>query len=144
MQNESLAIVLVNREVRLVRCTYDGFDKNGTPLGSPGLFKTLETDLKKGDLVIVPTGTRVGFTVVGVSELDVRPDFESNERAEWIVGKLDVSPYQQMLGKERKFIDAVHEADRRAREDKLREQLLGNMSEDVRKAIPVLDLKPEG
>lgn len=136
--NRTLAVFLLGTPgLRAVRVTYEGFDENKKPVGSLTLFKTFEKDLAVGDLVIVPTGTRVGFTAVQVAELDVEPDYESTKEVGWIVGKFDASGYASIIQREQQIIDAVKAADKRARQDELRKRLLGNVDPDT---LPVLEL----
>jgi len=71
--NLSAAVMLVNKAVRPLKVEYDPdtyknntFNKN---------FKTIDATLKKGDLVVVETHTRHGFTIGKVTEIDFAVDF---------------------------------------------------------------------
>lgn len=146
--NKSLAVLLVNDAVKLVRCSYYGLDKDNRALdqhGSPGgattMFKTMIPDLKVGDLAIVPTSTRVGYTVVQVHEVNVTPDFEKQGDVDWIVGRPDVGQHKVIVEKEREFLTVWAEADRKRRQEEIRKDFLAILPEEQRKALPVLDLK---
>lgn len=138
--NKSLAVFLLETPgLRAVNVTYEGFDPSTKkPLGNLTMFKTFERDLTVGDLVIVPTGTRVGFTCVQIAELDPEIDFESSKEVGWIVGLFDISRHATILAQEQKIIDAVKAADKKARQDELKKRMLGNVDP---KDLPVVDLK---
>jgi hypothetical protein len=140
VDNKSLAVFLLDTPgLRAVRVTYEGLDPSTRkPLGNLTMFKTFEPDLKVGDLVIVPTNTRVGFTAVQVAELDVEVDFESPKEVGWIVGKFDASGYASIVAKEADIIERVKAADKKARQDELKKRLLGNVDPA---SLPVIDLK---
>lgn len=140
--NNSLAVFLINPSVRAVMCSYEGIDpKSKAPRDTPKMFKTLDPDLKVEDLVIVPTDTRVGFTVVQVAKVDVEVDYESTETVKWIVGSIDPSQYHSILSREGEFIEAVKAADKKRRQDELKKALLANLPEDEIKALPAIDMK---
>ena len=137
--NRSLAVFLLDvKGLRAVNVTYEGFDPHTKkPVGNLTLFKTMIADLAVGDLVLVPTGTRVGFTAVQVAELDVEPDLESTKEVGWIVAKLDISAYAGLIAKEKQLISAINDADKRARQEELKKRLLGNVDPST---LPVIDL----
>ncbi len=124
--NLSSAIMLVNEGIRPVKIEYDpDIFKNNNP---NKLFKTLDTALKVGDLVIIPTNTRHKFTIGKVEEIDFPVDFNSPEQWGWIGGKFDKETYDQML----KIEDSVKHMVAKATENKMRAELkaaagLGNV-----------------
>lgn len=121
--NLSTAIFLVpNAGVRAVRVTYD--PDNPKNNASNRLFKTLNPDLKAGDYVVVPTGTRHGYTVVKVDEVGVRVDFNSADKWDWIVGKpINVDAHKQILAQEEAVIDKVSKAE----EARMRKQIAAEL-----------------
>lgn len=74
--NYSTAVFLLNPQVRCIACTYE-VDKD-EKLAARVSFKSLDKEVTAGDLVLVPTGTRHGYTVVKVVETDIDSDFDSN------------------------------------------------------------------
>lgn len=104
--NLSTAMFLLNPSVRPVRVSYeDGALKNPDKH-----FKTLDPDLKKGDFVIVPTGTRWGFTVCKVEEVDFLVDYDSPTQYMWIAGKVDKSTYDALVEQEKIALERVSKA----------------------------------
>lgn len=136
--NPSLAVFLINREVRGVMCAYDfEDDKHTKPLhGKTYLFKTLDQSIQKGDLVVVPTSTRVGFTVVKVIDIDVEPDYNSDIDYKWVVSKLDTSTYDGLIKKEEAGKQAIREAEKLAARNELKEKLF-QFNEEKLKALPL-------
>lgn len=119
--NLSTAIFLVNDSVRAVRVEYDPENfKNNSP---NKLFKTLDVDLQKDDLVIVPTSTRHGFTIAKVVEVGFRVDFNSPDRFAWIGGKFDKPAYEHILKQEAIVIDRIGSAE----ENRIRQELKNSM-----------------
>jgi hypothetical protein len=144
--NKSLAVFLVNPEVRAILCSYEGLTPEGNvhPGTKPMLFKTLDKSISKGDICVVPTNgeNRLGFTTVQVAEVDLEIDYDSRTEVRWIVSKVDVSEFKRVLDRETQFMDAVAKADKRRRADELRKSLLANMPEEEIKALPVIDVSP--
>jgi hypothetical protein len=125
--NLSMSIMLVNDSVRPVKVEYDpDTARNNSP---NKFFKTLDPTLVVGDLVIVPTNTRHGFTIVKVLEVGFRVDFQVSEQWSWVAGKLDKKAYDSILEQEKIVVDRIGKAE----EDRIRAQLrdsmqLGNIS----------------
>ena len=116
--NLTAAIMLVNDGVRPVKVEYDPENfKNNNP---NKLFKTLDASIKKDDLVIVPTGTRHGFTIAKVIEVDFAVDFSDSSPWGWIGGKFDKATYDEML----KIEDTVKHTVAKAQENKMRAELI--------------------
>lgn len=64
--NYTTAVFLINKNVRAVMCNYEPDAEHKTTM-----FKTLDTAIRVGDFVIVPTKTRHGMTVSKIVEVDV-------------------------------------------------------------------------
>lgn len=125
--NLSTAIMLVNDSVRAVRVEYDPDNyKNNSP---NKLFKTLDPDLKKDDLVIVPTSTRHGFTIAKVTEVGFRPDFNAVEQYSWVAGKLDKGAYDSIIEQEKVVVDRIGDAETNRMKEQLRQSMgLGSIN----------------
>lgn len=93
--NYSTAVMLINPNIRAIKAIYepDSVDLAGKVVraGQRYIFKTLDPSIIKGDLIVVPTTTRHGFTVVKVEEVDVEIDFEASIELKWIVDKVSVA-----------------------------------------------------
>lgn len=125
--NLSAAIMLVNKTVRPVRVEYDPDNKyNNNPMK---VFKTIDPDIKKDDLVIVETHTRHGFTIARVLEVDFAVDFHSSEPWGWIAQRFDKDTFDRVKSVE----TTVQHRVAKAEENKMRGELkvaLGLESED--------------
>jgi len=124
--NNSIAVFLVNDDVRAVKVSYEGKDAKDKYVVASGIFKTFDPDMKTGDMVVVPTETRVGFTVVEVVEVDVDVDFDSNSKAQWIVAKVDREAYRRTLKDEDQLVELVKSANKAKKKRELREAFIAD------------------
>lgn len=119
--NLTAAIMLVNKDVRPVRVVYDpDVPKHNDP---NRLFKTLDPDLKVDDYVVVRTSTRHGFTVAKVSEVGFRVNFDSPQDYDWVVGKVDVDVYKQMVEQEKQVVERIGNAEENRKRAELAQSL---------------------
>lgn len=102
--NYSTAICIANPNVQGVRVNYDGATNKAYT------FKTFDNTLEKGDLVLVPTETRHGYTVCKIEEINVDLDQESDIQYKWVVGKVDLTNYEDIIKQEELVISAFKEA----------------------------------
>jgi hypothetical protein len=119
--NLSTAVFIVNEAVRAVKVEYD--PENAKYNNQSKLFKTFDTTLAKDDYVVIPTGTRHGFTVVKIIDIDFQVDFHSPEEFRWVAGKVDKLAYDAILETEKKIIAKVGKAE----ENKMRKELKESM-----------------
>lgn len=130
MPNYSIAVFLLNPEtVRGMIGVYEPDGPAGTKQPKREFFKTFDKSLKKDDLVIVPTGTRWGMTVFKILEVDVEPDLDTQEKIEWIIGKVDDTAYKQILAQEDVAIKAMQSAERNKRRRDLAAAMMANTPE---------------
>jgi len=119
--NLSSAVMLVEKTIRPVRVEYDpDIAKNNA---YNRLYKTLDATIKVGDLVIVQTSTRHGFTIAKVTEVDFAVDFNAAEQWGWIGGKFDKPAFDTILETEKQIIGRVA----KAQENKMRAELVQAM-----------------
>lgn len=135
MANRSTEIFLINDDVRLMKGNWDDNPK----VSKPELFKTLDKNIKVDDLVIVTSGTRHGFSIAKVTEVDLEPDMDSVEVVRWIVGPVDLKGHQHTIEKENEAIEMINKARRARKRRNLAEDIFDNV-EDV-KAIPLSSRK---
>ena len=128
--NYSTAIFIVNNEARAVRCEYE---PGG---GNPQNFKTLDASIKKDDMVVVPTSTRHGFTVVKVIETDVDVDLDAATEMKWVVAKVDKGRYDDLLAKEAAMIKTIKSAEVRKKREDMRAAIFKDQEETL-KALPL-------
>lgn len=128
--NKTTAIFLAIDGVRCVSVAYDtaGVDHKGKMVPKDiKSFKTMDPNVTKDQLVVIPTDNRWGFTIGKVVDTDLHVDFDSNEQMRWIVSVLDTDSYEHMLKVEGDMMNIVADADRNARQQKLKEQIFANV-----------------
>lgn len=133
--NKSLAVFLINKDVRAIRASYEA-DAPNAPAATT-MFKTMDRDLKVGDFIIVPTNTRHLMTVCWVKEVDVEVNFESTQHVDWVIGTIDKTGYKQVLLMEGRFLDAIAKGEKRQQQEKLRETLMSAVDLEEVKALPI-------
>lgn len=130
--NQSANIFLYNDKVRAVLCNYE---PDPPPPGTPAKrdwFKTFDTSLKPGDLVIVPTSTRHGFTVSRVASVDVELDFENLPgEIKWIVGRVDRTDFDKSVQDEGRASNIIRDAEKTKRRKELAAKLLGSAGQEL-------------
>lgn len=122
--NYSTAIFLVNKDVRAVSVSYER-DANGKGIAPFYTFKTLEP-VAVGDLVVIPTDTRHLMTVARVEETDVEIDYDSGVQLKWLVHKVEVGPYGNILAQEGAAIEQIKSAEKRAKREELAAKLIAD------------------
>lgn len=105
--NYTTAVMLINTNIRAVHVIYEQ-DREGNK-AKRVMFKTLDQDLKPGDLVVIPTDKdhRHGFTIAKVDAVDVDVDFDASTKVEWIAGKFDNGAYEKLLAEEEQYVDLI-------------------------------------
>ncbi len=112
LSNPTLAAFLLDDGPRCISVSYDrSVDRAGKdiPVDTKS-FKTFDTTIAKGDLVVIPTDTRWGFTVGRVEEVDVRVNFSSSEQMRWVLNRVNREGYADILAQEDILIGKVAQA----------------------------------
>ena len=123
--NLSATVMLFEENgVRPCKVEYDpDIARNNNP---NTLFKCVDPSVEKGDLVIVQTHTRHGFTVAKVAAIgyaDVPVDFEAPIQWGWVAAKFDHDGFNAILETEKKLTGRVAEANANMMRAKLRESM---------------------
>ena len=132
--NYSTALMLINNNIRAIRCTYEPDVENR--LSPRTLFKTLDKSIVVGDFVVVPTNTRHKMTVVQVVEVDADVDFDSDVQVEWIICKVSIADHLQITAEEERAIKSIKDAEKLRKRNGLRDSLLAHESETL-KSLPI-------
>jgi len=135
--NNSLACFLLSDQCRMIRAAYE-VNPDGSALENKTYgFKTFDQTIKVGDLVVVPTDTRVGFTVCKVIDVDVDVDFSpaNNITYKWVVSKFEKSQYDELVSQEAAAINKIQAAEKNKLKKELRDKLLANLNEDEAKTL---------
>lgn len=133
MANYSRQVFLINDKLRGILCRYDPENPNRQ---KDTIFKTLDPSIKKDDLVVIPTGNRVGFTVVKVVDVDVVVDLDDPAPIEWIACKIDVENHLTRIKQEAEAIDVMQKAEFSKRRKTLLETTFGDAADQLR-ALPM-------
>jgi hypothetical protein len=115
--NYSTAVMLINPAIRAVVGQYE----EG---GKPETFKTTDTTVAIGDLVVVESSTRWGMTVVKVVEVDVDVDFDAPKPMGWVVQKVSVPAHEELRKMEAQAIDLIKKGELRKRREDIRKNTL--------------------
>lgn len=121
--NPTLSSFLVEDKCRALRVEYDPDWKSNNNYNICKLYKTLDPNVKVDDLVVVPTGTRHGFTVVKVVEVDFTVNYTGNEEYRWIVGPVDKPAYDALLEADKVVMTKVG----KIQENKMKRELMEAM-----------------
>jgi hypothetical protein len=127
--NPSAAIFIASDKARAVKCQYVGESDAKREAEMRGYtFKTMDQTLTKGDIVVVPTGTRHGFTCVKIIDVNVPIDTQGSIEYKWIVGKVDLEQYEKILAVEETVMAKIRNAEV-ARQRKQMRADLGEMGD---------------
>lgn len=129
--NYSTAVFLINDKVRAVLATYEAGDN-----AAKTMFKTFNPSLKGGDFAIVPTSTRHNMTVVKITDVDVEFDIETAQKVEWIIGAIDLTAFDQVLGQEQEAIKTIQSAEKNRKRAALREAIFADAETQLNK-LPI-------
>lgn len=135
--NLTTAVFLINPNVRAIMAQYDE--------GQPStLFKTVDPTIKVDDFVVVPTATRIGFTVCKVTATDVDVDFDDKTLVQWCT-KVDIDTYKSIQAMEVEVIKKIQSAEVRKKREDLKKNLLADglgVADEI-KALPFAQLGDE-
>lgn len=134
--NYTTAVMLINTNIRAINVVYEQDKENNKVKRT--LFKSLDQDLKKGDLVVVPTDKehRHGFTIAKVDEVDVDVDFDSSTKVEWIAAKFDIASYEKLLTEEEQYISLIKKGEQNKRRKDIAASVEALQIEEL-KALPI-------
>lgn len=142
--NYSIAIFFFNPKCRAVVGIYEPEPIEGTKKNPNNrtIFKTLDPNIKIDDVVVVPCGTRHGFTTFKIVEVDIRIDIDYTPEVKWIVEKVDMEKYDKIKAIEQEGVDKIkqHEANKKREELRI---AMGFNNEEF-KALPMATLNDEG
>lgn len=131
----SRIVFLINDAVTAVKAKYDD-----TATEREVVFKTMLENVAVGDLLVVQAGTRLGFTTVKVTEIDVEPDLTDNTEIRWAIQKVDMKAAEEFLAEEKEAIATVQAAERKRKKAELRATMLGgheDMVNQLKLASPI-------
>lgn len=134
--NYSTAVFLINKNVRAVAAIYE--PDTDTKKFPRTIFKTLDATIKVGDYILVPTDTRHKMTINKVVEADVDIDLESSVKMDWVIGVVDREEFERVTKMEENAIAQIKSAEKRKKQEELRESLLKN--NEFLKALPIADM----
>jgi hypothetical protein len=125
LKNMSLAIFVMNEKARVIGVQYDSdlekFGENGAKITN---FKTLDPSIAVNDFVVIETGTRHGFTVAKVREVDKAVNLHSEEPMRWIACKIDVENHNKRKELEKAVIAEIEAAQNEKLRREMRDALI--------------------
>ncbi len=117
--NNSTIIFLINDDCRAIKGVYE-------PNGPEETFKTFDPDIAVDDLIVVESNTRHEVTTVKVTAVDVDLDFNTSQKVKWVVDRIDMFSFEQLLELEQEAIRTVQMAEKRRVKEELRKSLMAN------------------
>lgn len=135
--NYTSTILLADPSVRAVRGCYSPDEPTSAKRNY--IFKTLDKSLKVGDLVVVPTETRHGFTVFKLDAVDLLVDPASDVLLKWVVGRVDLKDYEHTIAEEDRVIQRLRAAEHRKLREEMRKTLFDG-HEDEAKMLTIAPL----
>lgn len=142
--NYSTAVMLINPKIRALKTIYQPdaprADGKASMTAPRVIFKTLDPDIAKGDLVVVPSSTRHNFTVVLVDEVDVDVDFDSDVKIGWIVQKVSKEAFDNIAQEEGKWIETIKASEKRRKREELKKSMLDMYAADGVETLPIANM----
>lgn len=141
--NYSLAVFLINRNVRAIKGVFE--DRDVGAKQTEYTYKTLDPSIKVDDWVLVPVSTRRGFSAVKVVEIDVDVDFNTSYDYQWVVGVAPMDVYEKTLAQEAEAVKIIKSGELRKKRDEIAASVLYDQEEKL-KALQITDMngKKEG
>ena len=130
--HQSYNIFLVNENARVIEGAYEEGREEKT------LFKTLNTSIEKGDLILVQTATRYHLSVVKVTDVDIEPDL-SGPPIRWAYQTIDTSMIEHLKQEEEDLNKMLLSQKRKKAREELRKEMLGTDFDFV-KSLPMADM----
>lgn len=135
--NHSKTIFLVNDKVRAILATYEEDQPNNPAKAT--IFKTLDSTIEPGDIVVVGTNVRHRATVVRVKEVDVPVDFDLPDIVDWVIGKVDLDRHKELLANELAIIHKARLGEMNRKRAQLASDMLGDDVKSLRN-MPLVSL----
>ena len=126
--DNSKIVFLINDQVRAVRGIYEEASNLDQP---KHVFKTLDQDLAVGDIAVVESTTRHGFTVVKLIEVDIDLNFDDPAETKWVVAGVSMDAFALVKKQEDAAISAVQQAELRRKKAELRATMFKDHEESI-------------
>lgn len=139
--NYSTAVMLINPNIRAIKTIYKPdlvrADGKSALNESRVIFKTLDTTIQKGDLVVVQSATRHNYTTVMVEDVDVEVDFEAHTEIKWVVDKISFEKHKETLVEETKWIDSMKASEKRRKREEIKKNMLAMFDDEAIDKLPI-------
>lgn len=126
--DNSKIVFLINDQVRAVRAVYE---ETSNKTQQVYVFKTLDQTLAVDDLAVVESGTRHGFTIVKLIEVDVDLNFDDPAETKWVVAGVRMEDFSAIKKQEAAAISAVQQAELRRKKAELRATMFKDHEESI-------------
>lgn len=138
MKNYSEAAFLLDQPCMAVKASYQ--PQKSRPEKFPddvSTFKSFIPDLQEGELVVVTSKARWGFSVCKVTEVGVTPELDTDQEVQWIVARVPMEIHEGIIEQEKMIIAKIKAAELEDQKDELRKKMMGSRSRDIA-ALPLL------
>lgn len=122
--DNSRIVFLINDTARAIMATYED---NGTA----EMFKTLDADIRVGDLVSVQSTTRHKVTICKVTEVEVDVNFDGTTPLKWIISRVDMAAFDQIIAGEAQAVSVVQAAELKRKKEELRKAMFANHEDSI-------------
>ena len=136
--NYSTAVFLINDDVRALYVVYE--PDRPEAMARRYIVKTLDKNIQVGDVVVVPHTMGLKMTTVRVEEVDVEVDFDSTTLVPWVIQRVDLDPFANLVEQEEEALKLIKEAHFKERRTRLAKSLLTSKK---LKALPLASRKDE-
>lgn len=131
LTNYTWAIFLMHDKARLMKGIFETDEEHNRVHGRPAkreFFKTLDPNIKVGDVVVVETGNRHLASTIKIVEADLAPDFNSSETVRWIITKVDFVLHEKIHKLEADSIERLKQLELKKQRNDLKKDMLADFN----------------
>ena len=127
--NLSRAILLINHNIRVIETQYEvdppPGSRNAVDAPKKTLFKTLDPNIKVGDIVLVPTTTRWKASANKVTAVDIQiDDHDAPGELKWLIDRVDTTAYDTSVAMEQEAFVVMRDAEKKRKQAELLKSIL--------------------
>lgn len=124
--NYSAAIVILNKDARVIECIYDPMNPDNTTM-----FKTLDSKIDVDDYVVVEAkSTRHKMVVVQVVKTDISVDVNDPTNLMWVVTRIDKEAHEAILEGEAAGIEQMKNFERKKKAEEYKIALGADLTDE--------------
>ena len=108
--NYSTSIFLINDDVRALYVIFAPDGSNDGNKQQRYMVKTFDRSVEAGDYVVVPSTMGHKLAIAKVTEVDVEVDFDSTTILPWVIQRVELNNFNEMVAQEEVAIKAIRDA----------------------------------